>query len=244
MSWFASLLGIFSRSWNRFNLVVGFRKSVSQWLHCVFKATDPWEESLYSRCKVPALPAIVVIQVTEVDKGMPWITIDLFSILLVCDVSLLCWTALMTWFPSQPWIWAIHLSPLSPAITQAVKPYECHEPPLIFSSIKKLCPPLSTPTPSCWALSNSSPVIERKMAGSPLHAVAGLANMLVSSSILLFRKDRIRFQDLKSGPIKLINRQYLLLWLKGLHKGKSFLCAVTWYCYKVSLIHHVVGLKI
>lgn len=187
----------------------------------VFKATDPWEESLYSRCKVPALPAIVVIQVTEVDKGMPWITIDLFSILLVCDVSLLCWTALMTRFPSQPWIWAIHLSPLSPAITQAVKPYECHEPPLIFSSIKKLCPPLSTPTPSCWAPSNSSPVIERKMAGSPLHAVAGLANMLVSSSILLFRKDRIRFQDLKSGPVFGHRGQQLILYLSLYEKTRT-----------------------
>lgn len=38
------------------------------------------------------------------------------------------------------------------------------------------------------------------MAGSPLRAVTGLANMLVSSSTLLFRVDRIRFQDLKSGP--------------------------------------------
>ena len=109
-------------------------------------------EKARSLCKASAIPAEVVIQVTEGERGKTWIGMDLFSFCM-CVMNP-CYAKLVWWpcFPFQPWILESlpHASPLSTA--QAAKPceFECHGPSLVFSpTIKphRTAPHLTSPHP-------------------------------------------------------------------------------------------------
>lgn len=114
-------------------------------------------ERAWSLREVSAVPAIVVIQVAEFEKGKSWIGKDLFS----CSVCVMCLCyAKLVWyscFPFQPWISLLHPSPLSAA--PAVKPCEfgCNGPSLVFSPTTKPPHTSSLPPIVCqWNVSSSN----------------------------------------------------------------------------------------
>lgn len=162
VAWFVCPLDIFVRGWNWFNLVAG------SWV-LITVASRPVTERIFS-----GLLALS-IQVTEIYEWMPWIRTNIFPFCL-WHVSLLCQTG---WMPNvfhSGWEFErFFCTRLSLPVTRAVKPWdsECHGPSLILSSTIKL-PYL----PSCIC-ERSPPVIGRKMAGSPLHAVTGTTYMFI-----------------------------------------------------------------
>lgn len=154
-SWFVSQLNIFSTSWNLFNLADGL------WISATAVAIIiQSHERARSVWKVSALPALVVIQVTEVEKRKPCIGKDLFSFCMC--VMYLCYAKLVWWpcFSIQPRIWAIPLHPSPLSINQAVKPckFECHHPSLVFffSQNKAASHPHLPPVVQEWKTSSSN----------------------------------------------------------------------------------------